>query len=161
MYVWFVCNHTASSTPNNCTPIETLTGNTPDICQILWFDWWTPVYHIVNYLTFSSETKELRGCFVGVSEHVEHAVMFRILSEVVSFSNLNADAPSSPYLHAYLFSSAYPVTLTPCLHSWGAILLRAFFSPSEMVGRTFLEKRFNAPQIFCDCHNKHFIFTLK
>jgi len=90
-----------------------------------------PVYIIVNYLTFRSETIDLRGCFVGISEDVEHAVMFRILSEVVSFSNLNADA----LLHHIFMHTCFLqliLWLSRHVYTYGEeYFFVHFFSPTE------------------------------
>jgi hypothetical protein len=44
MYVCFVLNFTASASLNWRTPMEVLTGSTPDISPLLSFEWWEPVY---------------------------------------------------------------------------------------------------------------------
>jgi hypothetical protein len=56
-YVCFVLNHTYNG--SICTvPIMVATGSTPDICPILQFTWWEPVYYKVDDSDFPSDTRE-------------------------------------------------------------------------------------------------------
>jgi hypothetical protein len=81
MYVCFVLNFTASAALNWRTPSEMLTGSTPDISPLLRFTWWEPVYYKLDDSDFPSESRELLGRFVGISEHVGHAMTFMILTD--------------------------------------------------------------------------------
>jgi hypothetical protein len=74
MYVCFVLNFTASASLNWRTPMEILTGSTPDISPLLSFRWWEPVYFKLDDASFPSDSRERRGRFVGISEHVGHAM---------------------------------------------------------------------------------------
>ncbi len=78
MYVCFVLNHTASTTLNNQTPTTILTGSTSDCSPLLRFHWWEEVYFKLDDSDFPSESPELKGHFVGVSEHVGHAMTFKL-----------------------------------------------------------------------------------
>jgi hypothetical protein len=73
-YVCFVLNFTASASLNWCTPMEILTGYTPDISPLLSFLCWEPVYFKLADASFPSNSREQRGRFVGISEHVGHAM---------------------------------------------------------------------------------------
>ncbi len=80
-YVCFVLNHTARERLGWRTPIEWLLGTTPDITVLLRFIFWEPVY----YLKYENETTKKSevavGRFVGISEHVGHAMTYKILTE--------------------------------------------------------------------------------
>jgi hypothetical protein len=52
------------------TPMEILTGSTPDISPLLSFRWWEPVYFKLDDASFPSDSREWRGRFVGISEHM-------------------------------------------------------------------------------------------
>ena len=64
IYVCFVLNHTVSEILAWRTPLEQLTGKTPDISPLLRFYWWQPVYYKLDDYEFPSDTIEKRGCFV-------------------------------------------------------------------------------------------------
>ena len=81
MYVCFVLNFTASAALNWRTPTEVLTGSTPDISPLLRFGWWEPVYYKLDDSSFPSDSRERRGHFVGISEHVGHAMTYMILTD--------------------------------------------------------------------------------
>jgi hypothetical protein len=81
MYVCFVLNFTASAALNWRTPTEVLTGSTPDISPLLRFGWWDPVYYKLDDSSFPSDSREHRGRFVGISEHVGHAMTYMILTD--------------------------------------------------------------------------------
>ena len=97
LYACFVLNHTYCASIK-AVPAQKLTGSTPDISPLLRFYWWQPVYYKVDDSAFPSETRELRGRFVGIAEHVGHAMTFKILtddtSKVIYRSNVRpADVP--------------------------------------------------------------------
>ena len=81
MYVCFVLNHTAVGSLHWRTPIETLTGSTPDISSLLCFHFWEPVYYRVDDNDFPSESTEKLGYFVRISEHVGHALTVKVLTD--------------------------------------------------------------------------------
>src|SRR5688500_19621765 len=76
-----ILNHTANASIGNAIPIQVLTGATPDISAILQFDFYEPVYYKVEESYFPSMSNEKFGRFVGISEHVGHALTFMILAE--------------------------------------------------------------------------------
>ena len=80
-YVCFVINHTACKAINWQIPMRVLTGSTPDISPILRFSFYQPVYYATIEPSFPSESREARGRFVGVAEHVGHAMTFKILTD--------------------------------------------------------------------------------
>ena len=81
MYVCFLLNHTASTSLTYATPLQHATGSTPNISPLLWFTWYKPVYYKVDDSAFPSESREELGRFVGIAEHVGHAMTFKILME--------------------------------------------------------------------------------
>ena len=80
-YVCFVLNHTACKAINWQIPMRVLTGTTPDISPILRFSFYQPVYFAVNEPSFPSDSREARGRFVGIAEHVGHAMTYQILTD--------------------------------------------------------------------------------
>jgi hypothetical protein len=48
---------------------------------LLSFEWWEPVYYKLDDPGFPSELREKRGRFVGISEHVGHAMTYMILTD--------------------------------------------------------------------------------
>ena len=80
-YACFILNHTSSERLNGRTPIEWLLGYTPDISPLLQFVFWEPVYYSVIEPSFSEDTEEALGRFVGISESVGHSMTYKILTE--------------------------------------------------------------------------------
>jgi hypothetical protein len=63
-----------------------------------------PVYYLVDETTFPSESKELRGRWVGVSENVGHLMTYKILTDdtrqIIHRSNIHLAAdPNARNLH--------------------------------------------------------------
>ena len=81
-YVCFVMNRTAVTSLDNRTPIEHLTGDTPDISPILQFQFFEEVYYsdVDAPNTLGSED-EKAGWFVGISESVGHSMTYLIMSK--------------------------------------------------------------------------------
>ena len=52
-----------------------------DISPLLYFYFWEPVYYKVDEPHFPSESPEKRGRFVGIAEHVGHAMTFKVLTD--------------------------------------------------------------------------------
>jgi len=82
MWVCFVLYHLAAAQRGYCTPMEALTGQTPDISPLLSFYFWEPVYCIEpTEDVYPSGTKEKMGQFVVISESVGDALMYEILTD--------------------------------------------------------------------------------
>ena len=67
------------------------------------FHWWQPVYYKLDDSDFPSDSREKRGRFVGISEHVGHALTYKILTDdtkrVIHRSNVRlADDKDAPNL---------------------------------------------------------------
>ena len=80
-YVCMIVNHTANASIGHAIPMQVLTGVTPDISSLLQFDWYEPVYYKMEESHFPSMSNEQSRYFVGISEHVGHALMFLILTD--------------------------------------------------------------------------------
>jgi hypothetical protein len=78
-YVCFILNHTVCGTHHDI-PMTRLTGSTHDISPLLCFLWWEEVYYKIDDNQFPSKSCEAKGHFVGISEHVGHAMTFKILT---------------------------------------------------------------------------------
>jgi hypothetical protein len=84
------------------------TGSTHDISPLLRFHWWEEVYYKFDDNPFPSESREAKGHFIGISEHVGHAMAFKILTtdtnKVIHCSGVRtALNPTTPNLRADLF----------------------------------------------------------
>jgi len=85
-YVIDVMNHTAEESLKYRTPMEVLTGTTPDISKIPTFVFFDVVYtHRYKDKNFSGQigsegTSEIRGHFVGFSDGIGHALTFKVLT---------------------------------------------------------------------------------
>ena len=79
-YVAFVMNHTAVESLDWRTPIEVLTGNTPDISPILQFKFFEDVYYadLTASNTIGADD-EKAGWFVGFAENVGHSMTYKVL----------------------------------------------------------------------------------
>ena len=99
-YVCFILNHTACKAINWQIPMRVLTGTTPDISPILRFSFYQPVYYAKNEPSFPSDSREARGRFVGIAEHVGHAMTFQILTDdtnkIIERSLVRAADPEAP-----------------------------------------------------------------
>jgi hypothetical protein len=67
----------------------------------MYFTFWEPVYYHVQDPSFPSESPEATGHFVGIAEHVGHAMTFMVLTDdtnrVIFHSNIRtACDPSQP-----------------------------------------------------------------
>ena len=80
-YVCFVQNHTAVKSLGGRTPVEWLLGYTPDISVLLQFEFWEPVYYAKYDGKFPTDSTESLGRFVGIADHVGHAMTYKILTE--------------------------------------------------------------------------------
>ena len=148
MYVCFLLNNTSSQALNGSVPIQVLTGSTNDISPLLHFRWYEPVYYMVDDSNFPSDSRERRGYWVGVAEHVGHAMTYKILTDdtkkIIYRSNirsaldpmtrnlrldpLNDDERIKPIVRSRHDSLAHGEVDTPM----------PIIDPQDLVGRTFL-----------------------
>ena len=87
-YVIFIQNHTALKSLKWRTPLEVLTGQTPDIsiiknCNLMFYDrvYFKRVATSEISMKFPCDSSEQAGYFVGFSESVGHSITFKILTE--------------------------------------------------------------------------------
>jgi hypothetical protein len=78
------------------TPLCQAYGTDNDISPMLYFSFYELVYYLVDETTFPSESKELRGRWVGVSENVGHFMTYKILTDdtrrIIHRSNIRSAA---------------------------------------------------------------------
>ena len=81
-YACFIVNHLATECLGWHTPAEWLTGSTPDITALLFFVFFI-FFQPVFYREFDrvDDENEKLGRFVGIAEHVGHALTFKVLTE--------------------------------------------------------------------------------
>jgi hypothetical protein len=79
-YVCFLLNHMWDDSVSG-VPLTLLTGVTVDISVLLRFYFWQKVYYKLEDPGFPSDSKEGVGHIVGISEHVGHALTWKILTE--------------------------------------------------------------------------------
>ena len=168
LYVIFVLNHTAVQSLNWRTPIESLTGSTPDISSLVLFRFWEPVYYKVDDSSFPSESTEKLGRFVGIAEHVGHALTFKVLTDdtlkIIHRSNIRSAAdPTSENLRANLDHGEQVPEIIKSKHDGelkeGKTL--PTIDPEDLIGRTFLRlpeedgQRFRVKIIEAIADNQH------
>jgi hypothetical protein len=160
MYVCFVLNFTASAALNWRTPTEVLTGSTPDISPLLRFAWWDPVYYMMDDSSFPSDSRERRGRFVGISEHVGHAMTYMILTDdtqkIIHRSNVRTaldpttqnkrvDPPSGETYQPPSFIKSKSKESDEVMDENGELQTRFYQLPlvdtSDLIGRTFLTEQ--------------------
>jgi hypothetical protein len=95
MYVCFVLNN-AFWEGIQSTPLRQAYGTDNNISPMLCFSFYKPVYYLVGETTFPSESKELHGQWVGVSENVGPFMTYKILMDdthqVIHCSNIRSAA---------------------------------------------------------------------
>jgi hypothetical protein len=79
-YVADIMNITAVQSLNWQTPLQRLTGQTPDSSIAMVFEFYDDVYYRRDPV-FPSQTVEKKGRFVGFSKDVGHALTYKILTE--------------------------------------------------------------------------------
>ena len=159
MYVCFLLNNVSSASLHGKTPIQVLTRSTNDISPLLFFRWYEPVYYKVDDSDFPSDSHEKRGRWVGIAEHVGHAMTFKILTDdtrkIIYRSNIrSALDPDSQNLRMEPLND--DLVLTPIIKSRrdsdaiaspdhgeenaanGFASPMPIVDPNDLVGRTFL-----------------------
>ena len=80
-YIAYVLNRVSDPSLNHKQPIFAATGRTGDISALLSFSWLEPVYYKIDDVSFPSESPEGLGYWVGIAEHVGHALTYKIWSK--------------------------------------------------------------------------------
>jgi hypothetical protein len=78
MYVCLLLNHLARSALGWKTPMQALTGQTPNISKFLHFSLYEPVYYHSNSDTNPSASNEEQGWRVGVATHFGDELTYKI-----------------------------------------------------------------------------------
>ena len=94
VYVCSILNHSVDPHIGDGTLMSLIMSNfeMTDISPFLVFTFWQPVYVLLDEKEqhFPSKSKEVRGRFVGISEHIGHVMIFLVLldniKEIVSRS---------------------------------------------------------------------------
>ena len=129
-----------------------LTGVTQDISPLLHYEWYEPIYYREEVTEFPSRSKESFGWFVGIAEHVGHALTFLVLTEdtnkVLSRSVIRtATDPDSRNLRARNYTNNEPTQFVrSCIddkvdaldngETPGSITM-PIIHPQELVGHSF------------------------
>jgi hypothetical protein len=77
------------------TPLCQAYGTDNDISPMLYFSFYELVYYLVDETTFPSESKELHGRWVGVSENVGHFMTYKILTDNTHWIIHRSNIPSA------------------------------------------------------------------
>jgi hypothetical protein len=112
------------------TPLCQAYGTDNDISPMLYFSFYKLVYYLVDETTFPSESKELRGQWVGVSENVGHFMTYKILTDdtrwIIHHSNIRLVAdPNAGNLRLDWLNDKLPEvvrSLCKAFGSWGGFL---------------------------------------
>ena len=145
LYVCCVLNHTAVESLNWRTPMEVMTGSTPDISAILLFQFWEPVYYKTEDSSFPSQSTEKLGRFVGIAEHVGHALTFKVLKDdsmKVIYRSRIRSATKITDKNQRAETSEPPADILKSKHNHGTdseATTMATFDPIDLIGRTFLK----------------------
>jgi hypothetical protein len=177
MYVCFVLNNAFSEVIQS-TPLRQAYGTDNDISPMLYFSFYQPVYYLVDETIFPSESKELRGQWVGVNENVGHFMTYKILTDdtrwIIHHSNIRSAAdPNARNLRLDLLNDKPPEVIQSLCKASPASDHGEDFSlhsmeptdenperpptgddtvivnPQELLGRTFLIDTQEDGQRFC------------
>ena len=157
MYVCFVLNLAAAPILGWNNPLFGCTGSPGDISPLLMFHFWEPVLYKHDDSDFSSSSPELTGRWVGVSEHVGHAMTWKILTDdtqkIIHRSNVRKiGGPMSRNVRAELLDGESPTPIIKSRHDSKFSnddladevdgetkeLNMPVIYPTDIVGRTFL-----------------------
>jgi hypothetical protein len=164
--VCFLPNIVSSASLHGQTPLQVLTGSTNDISPLLFFRLYKPIYYKVDDSNFPSDSREKCGCWVGIAEHVGHAMTFKILTydthKIIYCSNIrSALDPDSWNLHMEPLND--DKVLAPIIKSRrdldpvdsldhgeenDSVMPMPIVDPNDLVGRTFLMPRQEDGQCF-------------
>ena len=106
LYVCHLLNATVSPALGGLTPLQTLTGQVPDISHFLHFSFWEPIYYKVDESEpdhrFPSQSNEKRGHWVGFAENKGDQLTWKILTDdtntIIIRSAVRSATKTSPNL---------------------------------------------------------------
>ena len=145
LYVCFLLNRLACQSLQWRTPLEALEGPMPDISPLLHFSFWDPVYYKLDDSDFPSGTTKGRGCWVGITENVGHAMTYKILTndtkKVIYRSNVHSaltkeDRNKCVYLLGG--EEVAPIIKSSNDEDESPRKPMSIFDPTDLVGSTFL-----------------------
>ena len=73
-------NHTVNKTLGWHTPLQALNGTKLDISAITIYQFWEKIYYKHINAEFPHDSTEKIGRFMGVADHMGHALTYKILS---------------------------------------------------------------------------------
>ena len=159
VYVAVVLNHLASAALGWKSPLQVLTGQTPDISPFLQFSFYEPVYYHAYTDHFPSESNEQQGWWVGIATHVGDALTYKVLTKkntIIYRSVLRsaitpatrnkrlspaAGEPTSNPIQDKTFVRANFNPVNDALDDTDATVQRRMVTidPKDLIGRTFLK----------------------
>ena len=78
-YVCYILNHISTSSLGGQVPLQVLYGVTPDICIILLYTFYQPIFYATHDQHFPSESEERAGYWVGFAEHCGDSLTHKVL----------------------------------------------------------------------------------
>jgi hypothetical protein len=149
MYVCFLLNSTSSKALSGDVPIQVLMGSNKDISPLLQFCWYEPVYYLVDDSPFPSDSRGKCGYFVGITEHVGHAMTFKVLTNDTQkiIYHLNIQLADDSKTHNLHLDPLNDDITSPIIrshhnsshHGEGNVPSNMpIINPHDLVGRTFL-----------------------
>ena len=127
--------------------MEILLGTTPDFGALLLFYFWEKVYYKTTEPSFPSDSTEKFGRFVGIAEHVGHALTFKVLTEdtnkVIYRSQIRS--ASNPLERNKRVDPIKDESISEILKSKHDQKLKdgtklPTLDPTDLIGRTFLKE---------------------
>jgi hypothetical protein len=133
MYVCLLLNHLASAALGWKTPMQLLTGQTPDISPFLHFSFYQPVYYHSYTVKFPSTSNEEQGWWVGIATHVGDT-----LKEV-----LGSDDRTNNYFYYLLYYCCFTTTAplqrtSDCRHNSNKLVISNLLSRIVIILSTSL-----------------------
>ena len=81
VYVCYLINRTVSQLLHWSVPLERLSGIIPDISPLIQFQWYDPVYYKQTNTDFPSDTRDKKGCFIGIDDNIGHGTTYKIITD--------------------------------------------------------------------------------
>ena len=132
-------NHLANKSIDWKTPIQVLSGSKPDITSIIIYKFWEKVYYKRINPVFPSDSNEMLGRFVGVSDTVGHALTYKILSKEnkILFRSRIRSAENTTIKNKILEPSQQKEFVRS---KFDRVNELPTISPDDLIGRTYLRE---------------------
>ena len=99
-YVCTILNHVSTASLGGQVPLQVLYGVTPDICIILLYTFYQPVFYATHDQHFPSDSDEMSSFWVGLAEHcgdsLTHMVLDAMTLKIIYGSALRPKTPKDP-----------------------------------------------------------------